>query len=60
MLMEITFRGHARSLLEDMERSAMTWVQDNSKEGGSRRGGEATIAEREAAAIAGEAIMIKS
>ena len=27
--MEITFRGHVRSLLEDMESSAMTWMQGN-------------------------------
>ena len=25
--MEITFRGHVRSLLEDMECSVMTWIQ---------------------------------
>ena len=25
--MEITFRGHVRSLLEDMECNAMTWMQ---------------------------------
>ena len=27
--MEVTFRGHARSLLEDMECSAITWMQDS-------------------------------